>query len=287
MTTPALERPGKSLGLVDVFRSRYLLSLLVGKETRLRYRGSLLGWLWSYVKPAAQFAIFYVAMGQFLGLNNSMQNFAVYLFAGLILVNFFCEAFDNATRSIVNNAALVKKIYLPRELFPVSSVIVSFVNFFPQLLLLLTVVLFVGWRPNWLQLAAIPLAMLIAGLFATGLGLVFCAINVALRDAQNVVELIVLFTMWLSPVFYHIDLVGKTMPDWLFLIYQLNPITAAVRAFHFAIWLPTTDQGPEAFTIMGPNALTMAGVGLVVAIGFVFLGQFVFRRMERDFAQDL
>ena len=76
-------------------------------------------------------------------------------------VHFSNEAFDNATRSIVNNAALVKKIYLPRELFPVSSVIVSFVNFFPQLLLLLTVVLVIGWRPNWLQLAAIPLAMLI------------------------------------------------------------------------------------------------------------------------------
>ncbi len=287
MITPALERPGRSLGLVDVVRSRYLLSLLVGKETRLRYRGSLLGWLWSYVKPAAQFAIFFVAMGQFLGLNKTMPNFAVYLFSGLILVNFFCEAFDNATRSIVNNAALVKKIYLPRELFPVSSVIVSFVNFFPQLLLLLTIVLFVGWRPNALQLAAIPLAMLIAGLFATGLGLMFCAVNVALRDAQNVVELIVLFTMWLSPVFYHIDLVAKALPDWAFLIYQLNPITAAVRAFHFAVWLPTTDQSPAAFTLMGPNALSMAGVGLLVAVGFVFLGQFVFRRMERDFAQDL
>ena len=287
MTTPALERPGKSLGLVDVFRNRYLLSLLVGKETRLRYRGSLLGWLWSYVKPAAQFVIFYLAMGQFLGLNQTMPNFAVYLFAGLILVNFFCEAFDNATRSIVNNAALVKKIYLPRELFPVSSVIVSFVNFFPQLLLLLGIVLFVGWRPSLLQIGAIGLAILIAGLFATGLGLMFCAVNVSLRDAQNVVELIVLFTMWLSPVFYHIDLVAKTMPDWAFLIYQLNPITAAVRAFHFGIWLPTTAQGPAEFTIMGPNALSMAGVGLVVAIGFVFLGQFVFRRMERDFAQDL
>jgi ABC-2 type transport system permease protein len=287
MTVPALGQPGKGLGLLDVFRNNYLLTLLVRKETRLRYRGSILGWLWSYVKPAAQFAIFYLAMGQFLGLNKSMPNFAIFLFSGLILVNFFSEAFDNATRSIVFNASLVKKIYLPRELFPVSSVIVSFVNFFPQLLLLITVALFFGWHPSLMQLAAIPLAILIIGLFATGLGLMFCAVNVSLRDAQNVVELIVLFTMWLSPVFYHIDLVANALPSWAFLLYQLNPVTAAVRTFHFAIWLPTTDQSASVWTIMGPNALSMAGIGLVVAIGFVFLGQFVFHKMEKDFAQDL
>ncbi len=287
MAVPALEQPGKGLGLLDVFRHRYLLTLLVRKETQLRYRGSLLGWAWSYVKPAAQFAIFYLAMGEFLGLNKSMPNFAVFLFAGLILVNFFSEAFDNATRSIVVNAPLVKKIYLPREMFPVSSVIVSLVNFAPQLVLLLTAALFVGWHPSPLQLLAIPLAILIIGLFATGLGLMFCAVNVSLRDAQSVVEVIVLFTMWLSPVFYHIDLVARALPEWAFVLYQLNPVTAAVRAFHFGIWLPTTDQSPATWTIMGPNTLLMAGIGLVIAIGFVFLGQFVFRRMEKDFAQDL
>jgi ABC-2 type transport system permease protein len=287
VSVPALEQPGRGLGLLDVFRNNYLLLLLVRKETRLRYRGSILGWLWSYVKPAAQFAIFYLAMGEFMGLNRSMPNFAIFLFSGLIIVNFFAEAFDNATRSIVVNSSLVKKIYLPREMFPVSSVIVSFVNFFPQLLLLIAVASFVGWHPSWIQIAALPLAILIAGLFATGLGLMFCAVNVALRDAQNVVELIVLFTIWLSPVFYHIDLVARVLPEWLFVLYQLNPVTAAVRAFHFAIWMPTTDQSPAVWTIMGPNALTMAGIGLLGAIGFVFLGQLVFRRMEKDFAQDL
>jgi ABC-2 type transport system permease protein len=287
MTVPALEQPGRGLGLLDVFRHRYLLQLLAGKETKLRYRGSVLGWIWSYIKPAAQFAIFYLAMGEFLGLNRSMPNFAIFLFGGLILVNFFCEAFDNATRSILWNAPLVKKIYLPRELFPVSSVLVSFVNFLPQLVLLLVVALFFGWRPSLMQLAAIPLGILIAGLFATGLGLMFCAVNVALRDAQSVVELMVLFTMWLSPVFYHIDLVARALPEWAFVLYQLNPVTAAVRCFHYGVWLPTTAQSPAEWTIMGPNALLMAGIGLLVAIGFVFLGQFVFRRMEKDFAQDL
>lgn len=287
MTVAALERPGKGLGLLDVFRNRYLLSLLVRKETQLRYRGSVLGWIWSYIKPAAQFAIFYVAMGEFLGLNKTMPNFAVYLFGGLILVNFFSEAFANATRSIVTNAPLVKKIYLPREMFPVASVIVSFVNFFPQLLLLIGVVLVVGWRPTVMQVVAIFLAIVIAGLFATGLGLIFCAVNVTLRDAESVVELIVLFTMWLSPVFYHIDLVSRTLPDWMFVLYQLNPVTAAVRAMQYGAWLPTTAQDQAAFTVMGPNTVLMAGVGLIVALVFVAVGQLVFRKMEKDFAQDL
>lgn len=287
MSVPALEQPGKSWGLIDVFRHRYLLRLLTKKETQLRYRGSILGWIWSYIKPLAQFAVFFVAMGEFLGMNTSMPNFAVYLFSGLILVNFFSEAFANATNSIVVNAPLVKKIFLPRELFPVSSVIVSFVNFLPQLVILLVACLAVGWHPTPLQLGAVLAAILVVGLFATGLGLLFCALNVGFRDAQSVVELIVLFTMWLSPVFYHIDMVRRALPEWAFLVYQLNPVTAAVGAFHFGIWLPTTDGSVDEVSIVGPSAIAMTGIGLAVSVAVVLIGQLVFRRLEKNFAQDL
>lgn len=290
MTTSAvapLERPGKGRGLLDVMRHRYLLRLLVKKETQLRYRGSLLGWAWSYIKPAAQFAVFYLAIGEFLGGNKSMPNFAVYLFSGLILVNFFSEGFDNATRSIVNNSALVKKIYLPRELFPVSSVIVAFVNFLPQLVILLIASFFVGWHPNLYQLAALVLAMATIALFAVGLGLIFCAVNVGLRDAQSVVEVIVLFTMWLSPVFYHIEQVQESLPGWAFTIYQLNPITAAVGAIHFGVWYPTTDESQQWLQLVGPGALSYTFIGLLVSCIVLVIGQLLFKHLEQNFAQEL
>ena len=126
-----LTRPGLGGGFRDLRQSSFLLKLLVRKELKVRYRGSVLGILWSYVKPGVQFLVFYVALGVFLGLERSarnpdgLANYAVYLFSGIVLINFFSEALGNAARSIVNNGNLIKKIYLPRELFPVASVWVS------------------------------------------------------------------------------------------------------------------------------------------------------------------
>ena len=113
--------PGRGKGLLDVFHRRYLLRLLVRKGVSTRYRNSALGWGWSYIKPLTQFFIYFFVMGIVLGLNNGIQNFAVYLLSGIIVVNLFNEAFSNATTSIVDNKALVKKIYLPRELFPIAA----------------------------------------------------------------------------------------------------------------------------------------------------------------------
>lgn len=284
--SPALAEfvhPGKGAGLADVFRRRYLLALLVRKEVQIRYRGSVLGWLWSYVKPGAQFLVFYVALGVFLELNRQQVNYPIYLFSGIILVNVFTESFSNATKSLVDNGALIKKIYLPRELFPVSSTIVAFVNFLPQVVILLGVCLVVGWAPEPVQILGIVLAIVIVLTLATGLGMLFGAANVSFRDSQNFVELIVMVVMWASPVLYPFAQVGRVLPEWAQIAYQLNPITAAVNLFHAGFWYPTTGGQGEL-----PGDLFMYGL---IALGFslllLALGQLVFRRLEGRFAQDL
>ena len=147
--------PGSGRGLLDVYGDRFLLKLLVRKEIKVRYRGSVLGLLWSYVKPLVQFLIYFVALGIFLNLQRGTPNYAIYLFAGIVLVNFFTESLSNATRSIVDNRDLIRKIYLPRELFPVATVWVSAAHFLPQLLVLVGACLVVGWTPSMLQLAAV------------------------------------------------------------------------------------------------------------------------------------
>src|SRR4051794_21766399 len=111
------DTPGKSHGLIDVVRWRYLLYLLVHTGVTTRYRNSVLGWTWSYVRPGAQFLVFWVVLGLFLNLSRDLDNFAVYLFSGIVVINLFSEAFKNATTSIVNNAPLVRKVFLPRQLF--------------------------------------------------------------------------------------------------------------------------------------------------------------------------
>lgn len=276
-------RPGQGAGLIDVFRRRYLLSLLVRKEVQVRYRGSVLGWMWSYVKPITQFLVFFVALGVFLQLNGTIPNYPVYLFSGLVVINLFSESFSNGTKSLVDNAPLIKKIYLPRELFPVSSTLVAFINFLPQALVLAVVCLLTGWHPNGLQLLGIALGVLIIVLLAMGLSLFFGSINVSFRDAQNFVELILLVATWASPVLYQWTTVAEVLPDWMMVIYQLNPVTAAVELMHAGFWYPTTEgQVP-----MPPNLWFFGLCALVTSSVLLVIGQLVFRRLERRFAQDL
>jgi len=275
--------PGRGNGLLDVFRRRYLLRLLVRKGVSTRYRNSALGWGWSYVKPLTQYFIYFFVMGIVLGRNNGIENFAVYLLSGIIVVNLFNEAFSNATKSIVDNKALVKKIYLPREMFPIAAVIVAFVHFLPQVAVLVVVSSLVGWVPSLLELGAILFGALLVILFATGLGLIFGAVNVSFRDAENLVEIIKMLATWGSPVLYSYDLVARVLPGWLHSAYMLNPLTSAVELFHYGFWFSTT----EGRLPPPPDLLRDSLVGLVAVCLLTVVGQVVFRRFERRFAQDL
>ncbi len=285
-----LSVPGQGHGLLDVLDRRYLLSLIVRKELRVRYRGSVLGMAWSYVKPAIQFAVYFLAMGIFLKLRDTVPDYAVYLFSGIVVMNFFAEGFSNATRSLVWNAPLINKIYLPRELFPVASLWVSAVHFLPQLVVLLLAAFIGGWRPNLAELGAGVLGFVIVALLALGLGLLFGAVNVFFRDAENFVDLITMVATWTSPVLYHWNLVYQEVPRWLWYVYQANPLTAAVELFHYAFWYGAAGRPsilPGEMQALPNHLWTVGGVALVVVLAIVTVGQLVFRRLEGRFAQEL
>lgn len=282
-----LVKPGSGRGLLDVYGDRFLLKLLVRKEIKVRYRGSVLGLLWSYVKPLVQFLIYFVALGIFLNLQRGTPNYAIYLFAGIVLVNFFTESLSNATRSIVDNRDLIRKIYLPRELFPVSTVWVSAAHFLPQLLVLIGACLVVGWTPSALQLAAVVLIFGMVAVLATGLGLMFGAVNVYFRDSENIVDMIVMVVTWASPVLYVWSMVERVMGPW-FWMYQLNPMTVAVEVFHWAFWEPTLKADQMVGDTMPPDLLTVwLPVAMLVSLTVLFLGQLTFRRLAIHFAQEL
>lgn len=275
--------PGRGRGLLDVFHRRYLLQLLVRKGVSTRYRNSALGWAWSYIKPLTQYFIYFFVMGIVLARSHGIDNFAVYLLSGVIIVNLFNEAFSNATRSIVDNKALVKKIYLPREMFPIAAVIVAFIHFLPQVAVLVVVSALSGWQPGLLELGAVLLGAFIVILLASGLGLIFGAVNVSFRDAQNLVEIIKMLATWGSPVLYSYASIAKVLPDWGTELYMSNPLTSAVELFHYGFWHSTTSGGFQA----PPHMLRYTVVSLVVVFVITGVGQLVFRRFERSFAQDL
>jgi ABC-2 type transport system permease protein len=286
----AFDVPGKAGGLIDVFKWHYLLRLLVRTGVTTRYRNSVLGWTWSYVRPAAQFLVFWVVLGLFLQLEKGISNYAIYLFSGIVVINLFSEGFKNATTSIVGNAPLVRKVYLPRQLFAVSSVIVAFVHFLPQVGLLIVECLFLGWitHISVLSVLAVVAGAVLVMLFSLGLGLLFGAMNVRYRDSENIVELLLLLATWVSPVLYFWTMVQTAIdklgwPEWLLELYLLNPITQAVELFHFAFWYPVT----ETQLALPPNLAINTLWTFLIVIVTLWLGQAVFRRLEGRFAQDL
>ncbi|WP_104117064.1 ABC transporter permease [Arthrobacter sp. B1805] len=296
MSTIDLTTPGLGGGLKDVLRSRYLLKLLVQKELKVRYRGSVLGLLWSYVKPGVQFVVFWFALGIFLGMNRNTENYPIYLFSGIVLINFFNEALSNASRSIVGNGGLIKKIYLPRELFPVASVWVSAIHFVPQLFVLLIACFIAGWTPGVVQIGAAVIGFLIVALLAIGLGLFFGSVNVYFRDSENFVDMLLMIATWASPVLYSwtmvrdglFDAFGAGTGGILHTIYQVNPLTIAVELFHFAFWMPTTSGVTDPLTAVPPNLLDLwMPIGVAISVLVILLGQFTFRRLEGRFAQEL
>lgn len=287
MTThaaPALVEPGRSGGLLEVARNRFLLRLLVRQELRVRYRGSVLGLAWSYVKPAVQFLVYFFVLGVFLKVNRTLPDFALYLFAGLVVMTSFGEALGNATRSVVWNAPLVKKIYLPRELFPVSSLCVAGVHLVPQLVVLLVGALVVGWVPTVPAVVAAVLALAITATTALGLGLLMAAVNVSFRDIENIVDLLLLVLTWASPVLYPWTAVRDALGDGALLqLYLANPLTIAVQLVQRAFW--ATDAERAASLV--PHLWERGLAALLLGCGLLALGQLVFSRLEGRFAQEL
>lgn len=283
LTDPEYSTPGKSQGLLSVFKDPYLMTLLVRKGIKTRYYGSALGWAWSYVRPFAQFLMYWMVFGLFLKLDRGEGGlFPVYLFAGLIIINLFSELFRNTTSAIVDNSSLVKKIFLPRELFPVATVGVGLIHFLPQAVIMLIIVLFLGWSISWLQVLAFLVAIVIIVVWALGIGLIFGAINVKHRDMKNIVDLVLMFTTWGSPVIYFWSMVHDALPTWLFHIYMSNPVTVAVEYFHYAFWAPVADS-PK----LPPHLFEYGLVALALSLLALAVGQLVFRKLEGTFAQNL
>lgn len=279
---PEFDTPGQSLWLFDIFTHWQLFRMLLRKNTATRYYGSVLGWLWSYIRPAMQFLMYYFVIGMVLGVDRNIELFPIYLFSGLIVINLFREGLQGATESVTGNAPLIRKIYFPRELFPVTAVCSALIHFLPQVVVLIIVILIAGWKVSLVSIGLFLLGTTIIFCFTLGLGLIFGAINVSFRDAKSIVGVFLMFAMWSSPVLYSWEMIRSVLPAWLYNVYLINPVTTAVELFHAAFWMPLVDGASM------PDHLTMyTYAGLCIALGTLIAGQLVFRAKEADFAQSI
>ncbi|MGI5166810.1 ABC transporter permease [Spirillospora sp. CA-253888] len=280
---PPLSPPGDGGGLRSVLADRYLLRLLVRRELKARYKGSLLGLGWSYVRPAVHFSVYFFVVGVFLGMDRMVQNFPIYLFSGMVLANLFTETLHSCTRSVTGNAPLVKKVFLPRELFPAASLLVSLVHFVPGLAILLAGSLSYGWRPTLPGLGAAVLGFAIIVTLGLGLGLLCAAVNVFFRDLEQVVDILMVVITWSVPMIYPWTHVRDQAPGWVLDLYLANPLVSAVSLFQRAFWLDGTDR---AFAFP-PDLYARSLLALAFSVLVLVAGRYYFGRAQRRFAQEL
>ena len=241
----------------------FLIRKLVRKDFTVRYRNMSLGMLWSLLNPLVMMAVLWFVFTHIY--ENKIPNFAVFVMCGLVPYNVFALSWLIGTTSLVENVGLIKRIPVPREIIPISTVLGNCVNMSAQAaLLLLLVAITAGVNIYWLWLLVIwPLEIV----FVMGAALIFSALNVYIRDTRYVVESANVLLFWLVPIFYDFANVPPQFQD----IYQYNPVAAVILASRNIL----LDGIP-------PNPILLIKLTVSSIIMF-FAGVLIFRRLRRGF----
>jgi ABC-2 type transport system permease protein len=273
---------GTADSIRGVWRYRELLDLLVKRELKSRYKDSALGFVWSLVRPLTQLLVYYIAIGKFLGAERSIPDFAIYIFTGLTAWGLFSEIVAAGTGSIVANGGLVKKIYLPREVFPLSVIGSASFNFVIQMVILVIAAFVVNAPPTLAGWGYVVLGTALLLIYATAAAFLLSAINVYLRDVQYLVEVVLMVGFWISPIVYAWSFVHDALQsEFLNALYLANPVTLAVLAFQRGIWVAGADL-PQP-TDLGLRIVIAIAIGLPL----LWICQRVFARLQSNFAQEL
>ena len=285
--------------LKDLWSNRELLMLLIRTELKVKYKNSVLGYLWSMLNPALVLTIYYVVFK--IIARNNQPNFAIWLFAGLLVWNLFNVAAMSATTVVVGKAGIVKKVAFPRELLALSVVGVSLVLFAIQVVVLILALLLFGISPDFTFVALIPLALVALVIFTGAVSIFLSAVNVYLRDTQHLTEVLLMAWFWGTPIVYSFGQISGQLAKyhhllWLKYVYLANPITPIVMTFQRAIYGQTQYSYTNGHVTTIYHVLPSWGVGtyaellgvvLAVSIGLFMLALIVFGRLEGNFAEEL
>jgi ABC-2 type transport system permease protein len=281
--------------LKDLWINRELLFLLIRTELKVKYKNSVLGYAWSMLNPALVLAIYYVVFK--IIAKNGQPNFAIWLFAGLLVWNLYNVAAMSATGVVVGKAGIVKKVAFPRELLALSVVGVSMVLFAIQVVVLILAMVLFGIAPDLTFVAVLPLALVTLIVFTGAISIFLSAVNVYLRDTQHLTEVLLMAWFWATPIVYSYGQIARevaTHPSlfWVKYVYLCNPITPIAMSFQRAIYGKTqyTYQGIVYHVLPNWGVGTYAallGVVLVVSIGLFLLALIIFGRLEGNFAEEL
>jgi ABC-2 type transport system permease protein len=265
-----------------------LLTELVRKDLKVKYKNSALGFIWSLANPLLYLAVFSLVFIKIL--RNGIPAFPVLFMSGFLVWNFFNLATLSGTGSVVGNANLVRKVRFPRVVLPLSSVGFAGVHFVLQLGVLLAL-LAVFYRDAFgSQLVLLVPALAVVTVFATAMALLASALNVRFRDVEHLLEVILLAWFWLTPIVYPVTFVRDRLAGspWLFRLYMANPMAGVVAAMQRAIYVHPVAGGRQILPAGGYGFyLTWLGVAGAIALVLLAVGWWTFRRLQADFAEEL
>ncbi len=266
--------------LKSLYEYRELLYNLTRKEVKVKYKNSVLGILWSMINPLIMLLVYYVAFGiLFKVQGNGIQYFAIYLMSGILPWNFLQISLITAVGSVVSNGNLVKKVYFPREVLPISHIGSAAFNFILQSCVLFAFMAALRYRFS-LWILAFPLVMLLEMFFIAGMSFFLSAINVVFRDVQHLIEVVLMAWFWLTPIIYPVSYVTDRLPEWARTIYFLNPMAHIIALWRQIVYNPSV-YGPTAAHVSTKGLLGTA----IFSVALAAMGYYYFTRKEGRFAE--
>ncbi len=260
-------------------RNRILLRELVVTDFKLRYQGSVLGYLWSILKPLFLFAILYVVFDKFLRLGRDIGHFPVYLLLGTILWQFFSEATTQGLQAIINRGDLIRKINFPKYIIVISGTISALINLAINMVVVVVFCLINGVQLRPEALLVVPLIIELY-IFSLALAFLLSAINVKYRDIGYLWEIFLQAAFYATPIIYPLQMVAKQMPGaekWLL----INPVAQIIQDIRFT--LVTTDTITLWSTVINWKVVIPFLIIVVVAI----IGSYYFRKNQKYFAEEI
>jgi homopolymeric O-antigen transport system permease protein len=255
------------LGMGDLWRYRELLYFLILRDLKLRYRQTILGAAWAIIQPLLTMVVFAVFFGRLARMPSDGVPYSLFAYAALVPWTFFAHALTQASNSLVGSASLITKVYFPRLIVPLASVLSGIVDFLLSFAVLLILLAWYGVGLS-LKLFCIPLLILLVIVTALAVALWLSALNVEYRDIRYTVPFLTQFWLFATPVAYPSSLLSEPWRT----IYGLNPMVGVVEGFRWALLNSGSAPGP------------MIAVSTVASLTLLVGGAYYFRRLERTFA---
>lgn len=256
-----------SLKLHELWEYRELLYFLVWRDVKVRYKQTVLGAAWAIIQPFFTMVVFSLFFGKLAKMPSDGIPYPLFSFAALVPWAFFANGLSQASNSLVGSAHLITKVYFPRLVVPISSVISGILDFALAFIVLLGMTLYYGIIPT-VNVIWLPFLLFLAFVSALGVGMWFSALNVQFRDVRYVLPFLTQFWMFATPIVYPSSL----LPEPWRTVYGLNPMVGVVEGFRWALLGTQTAPGPIVI------------VSSLASIAILIGGAFYFRRMEKTFA---